>query len=237
MLNPGPALFKMECGFPGGRTMRKKLAAICLSATLLGCTSSSGPGTADTLKEATSESDIQQALVGKPAGQALDHFNVGFDDLQMYLQRWEFRAVSIERKKGDHTLRVFLWLDGKGTEWPTGTFDIDTIRNVKVTEITTEEIDVEKSFEGKLAGEALDYYRVGFNDLSMTDEPSGHLDAVSFAVKMGDHTHRIYLNLEGDVCQFREDLDWDIESIRKAKIVSITTKWPGGFCGEVGSRK
>ncbi len=167
---------------------------------------------------------MEQRFVGKPAGLAIDHFKVAFDDLERHHEQWQLSAISFEVMKGRHTQRVFLWLDAKGTHWPRVSPDIDTIRKLKVNEITFEQIDMEKKLVGKLAAEALDYYKVGFDDLGMTDEPPCCLDAVSFDVRRGEHTHSIYLWLQGDVTRYRENMDWDIESIRRAKVIRITTE-------------
>jgi hypothetical protein len=190
----------------------------------LGCTRSSDMRTEDSSEQPTEELEMKQTFIGKPAGMALDHFKITFDDLGMHPHRGDLKALYFEAKKDGHTERVFLWLDGKDTHWPRGTWDIDTIRNLKVLKITSEQIDMEKSLVGQPAALALNRFKVGFDDLDMEDEPPGKLRAISFKVKKGDHTERLHLWLDYNLNLFSMNRDWDFKAIRKAKVIKITAE-------------
>jgi hypothetical protein len=83
--------------------------------------------------------------------------------------------------------------------------------------------DIEQRFLGKPVGSALDFYNVGFEDLQMLDEPPGVLNGVSFNVKIGESVEPVYLWLHSQSRLFSEDRHWDYQSIRKAKIIGITS--------------
>jgi hypothetical protein len=82
---------------------------------------------------------LEQRFVGHPAGLAIDHFKVGFDDLEPHVE-WAdtLSAVSFEVKKGNHTERVFLWLSGASLLSHKRQWDYEAIRKAQVRKITAE---------------------------------------------------------------------------------------------------
>jgi len=201
----------------------EKLIRLCLIAPIfVGCEGSPDPKTTETLKF-DQTANTNQRFIGKPAARALDYFHISFDDLQFHLGHF-LAAVSFEVKKESRIQRIYLWFNDEYIDWPRHTFDIDTIRGLNVIDLTIEDIEMEKRLVGKLAAEVLDHFKVGFTDLSMEQEPNCYLWRVSFSVKTGLHTHRTYLWLQGEVNGFRENMDWDIESIRKANVFRISTE-------------
>ena len=84
------------------------------------------------------------------------------------------------------------------------------------------EASLDKEFVGKEAGELLDHFMVGNEDLEMIDEPPGVLCAVSFHVAKGNNVKQFRVGLNAKPRLFSEDRRWDYEAIRKAKVTKIT---------------
>src|SRR5207247_1169427 len=101
--------------------MFTKVESVTLLIALAGCTPSSYQNslpdsrTEKPLSQPTHETiqaELEREFIGKPAGLAIDHFNVEFDRIQKEVQwAWVLTAISFEVTLSEHSYRMFLWVD------------------------------------------------------------------------------------------------------------------------------
>jgi hypothetical protein len=213
--------------------MFTKVESVTLLIALAGCTPSpyqnSLPDsrTEKPLSQPTHETiqaELERKFIGKPAGQAIDHFNVPFDAIETEVQwAWVLAAISFEATISDHLYRVFIWVDAPQT--PSQQFaHAENIRKSKVTKIRLYAIDDEKNFLEKPASVVMDHYKIQSKDLSHLLGDVGYLNSVYFKVNKGDYNVNIYLKLSGKNLLLPRSVRLNYEAIRKAKVTAITTK-------------
>jgi hypothetical protein len=83
------------------------------------------------------------------------------------------------------------------------------------------EVTMQNDFVGKPAGIALDHFGVGYDDLSMIDEPPGKLQGVSFTARKADTGTPVVLWLKYGTELFSAEREWGLQQIRSATVREV----------------